>query len=711
MVKSDRSSALDCLAERMGIEGKYRNAHGHVVHTNAETKRRLLSAMGLAAADEEQARSTLDLLDRSEWLRPLAPVQVLQADCRPAMVDLVLPDDTEQLVWRLVLENGTERSGQVGFDRLHLLGERQLDGRALQRRRLNLGVDLPCGYHRLSLEPGRSTMTVVITPGHCWLPSALVDGDRMWGIAVQLYLLRSTANWGIGDFGDLQMLVRLASSQGADVIGLNPLHGMFSDDPEHASPYSPASRLLLNILNIDVTAVPELNTSAETRRLIESETFQKELQTCRSQHLVDYLGVMRLKLKALEPMFEACRAAPDRARWQAFEEFRQLHGEVLQRNCLFLALHEHFAMNRPGHADWHEWPKEYRDPLSPAVAQFADDSWSRLEFLVWLQWIADEQLGKAAATARKHGMAVGLYRDLAVGADRTGAETWADAAAVVSGAQVGCPPDIYNPAGQNWGLPPFNPSALREEGYYSFIELVRANMRHAGGLRIDHVMALQHLYWVPEGQPATAGAYVRYPMEDLIGILAIESHRHRCLIVGEDLGTVPEGFRERLAEANILSYRVLFFEQDAETGSFREPSAYPALALAVVGSHDLPTLRGWWEGRDIDLKERLGLFPEAEEATRQREMRRRDQDQLVAALRREGLLAEEGAPNIPVLSRAAHAYLARTPSILAMVQIDDLTDETDPVNVPTTSDEHPNWRRCQSMTLENLAERPGSGSL
>jgi (1->4)-alpha-D-glucan 1-alpha-D-glucosylmutase len=183
--------------------------------------------MGLAAADEEQARSTLDLLDRSEWLRPLAPVQVLQADCRPAMVDLVLPDDTEQLVWRLVLENGTERSGQVGFDRLHLLGERQLDGRALQRRRLNLGVDLPCGYHRLSLEPGRSTMTVVITPGHCWLPSALVDGDRMWGIAVQLYLLRSTANWGIGDFGDLQMLVRLASSQGADVIGLNPLHGMF----------------------------------------------------------------------------------------------------------------------------------------------------------------------------------------------------------------------------------------------------------------------------------------------------------------------------------------------------------------------------------------------------------------------------------------------------------------------------------------------------
>ena len=376
--------------------------------------------MGVAAADEEQARSALDALDRAEWLRPVAPVQVLQADCRPAIVDLVLPDDTGQLVWRLVLENGNERSGQVSFDNLHMVGECQLDGCVLQRRRLNLGVDLPCGYHRLFVEPGRATMTVVITPGHCWLPSTLVDGDRMWGIAVQLYLLRSAANWGIGDFGDLQMLVRLASAQGADVIGLNPLHGMFSDDPEHASPYSPASRLLLNILNIDVTTVPELNSSAETCRLIESEAFQKDLQACRTQHLVDYLGVMRLKLKALEPLFEACRMAPARARWQAFEEFRHLHGEVLQRNCLFLALHEHFAMNGLAHTDWHEWPKEYRDPVSPAVARFADESRRRLDFLVWLQWIADEQLGKAAATARKHDMAVGLYRDLAVGADRTG---------------------------------------------------------------------------------------------------------------------------------------------------------------------------------------------------------------------------------------------------------------------------------------------------
>jgi 4-alpha-glucanotransferase len=397
-------------------------------------------------------------------------------------------------------------------------------------------------------------------------------------------------------------------------------------------------------------------------------------------------------------------AAP--AHWRAFEAFRREGGEMLQRNCLFLALREHFANQEAPRADWHSWPEEYRDPASHAVAHFAAQNRHRLDFHAWLQWVADEQLGAAATAAKRRGMAVGLYRDLAVGADRSGAETWADNAAVVSAAQVGAPPDIHNPAGQNWGLPPFHPRALLEEGYRSFIELVRANMRHAGGLRIDHVMGLQRLYWVPQGEKPSAGAYVRYPTEDLIGILALESHRHECMVVGEDLGTVPEGFRERMAEANILSYRVLYFEQEPQTGAFLPPSAYPAGALAIVGSHDLPTLRGWWEARDLDLKEELGLFPEPGEASRQRLMRERDRMQLLESLRSEGLLPIDGEPDIPTLARAVHAFLARTPSVLAMAQIDDLTDEADPVNVPATSDEHPNWRRRLSMTLDQLAVRP-----
>ena len=700
-LREPASSGLDELSERLGIEPQFRSAKGEIVKTNSETKRSLLAAMGVEAADERQARTALEHLDHAEWLRPFPAVQVARADAGPPVVGLVLPAGTREITWRLRLEDGSELAGSMAFGDLELIATRRVDGALLERRRLLLEGELPWGYHHLAIEPGDASILLVITPGRCWLPPALAEGQRLWGIAAQLYLLRSGTDWGIGDFGDLRKLVELAADHGADVIGLNPLHAMFPDSPEQASPYSPASRLLLKILNIDVTAVPELLHCPEMRNLIASEAFGNNVQACRAKHLVDYAEVTAMKLSVLEKLFDATDPAPRRA----FEGFRGERGEVLERSCLFLALREHFAREDPSHADWHVWPEEYRDPTSPAVARFAEENRHRLDFLAWLQWVADEQLGAAAATARDRGMAVGLYRDLAVGADRAGAETWADATAVVSGAQVGAPPDIYNPAGQNWELPPFHPRALREEGYRSFIQLVRANMRHAGGLRIDHAMGLQHLYWVPQGQKPSAGAYVRYPIEDLIGILALESHRHQCLVVGEDLGTVPEGFRERMAEANILSYRVLFFEQEPETGTFLPPNAYSELALATVGSHDLPTLRGWWEGRDIDLKERLGLFPEVGEASRQRQARERDRMQLLKALRREKLLPGGGEPDIPALARAIHAFLARTSSVLAMAQIDDLTDEADPVNVPATSDEHPNWRRRLSMTLEELAAR------
>ena len=699
-------AALDELARRMGIEPEYRNARDEPVRAAPETKRRLLAAMGVEAADEAQALEALGELDRTDWLDPLAPVAVARSDGGPPSVDLVLPPGTAAVAWRLILEDGSERRGRAAFERLPLLATRTVDGRRLERRRLRLEDDVPLGYHRLTVEDGAASMTLVVTPGRCWLPPALAAGRRLWGIAAQLYLLRSATDWGIGDFHDLRRLVDLAADHGADVIGLNPLHAMFPDDPEHASPYSPASRLLLNILNIDVTAVPELRHCPEVRELIVSAAFRRRVDSCRAKHLVDYAAVTAIKLSVLEKLFHSCRAADDSARWRAFEAFRRERGEVLERNCLFLALRDHFAHERPSHADWHSWPEAYRDPRSPAVARFANENRDQLDFLAWLQWVADEQLGAAAKAAKERGMAVGIYRDLAVGADRAGAETWADAAAVVSDAQVGAPPDIHNPAGQDWGLPPFHPRALRAERYQAFIELVRANMRHAGGLRIDHVMGLQHLYWVPQGQKPSAGTYVRYPIEDLVGILALESHRHQCLVVGEDLGTVPVGFRERMAEANILSYRVLYFEQEPKTSAFLPPSAYPTPAVAVIGSHDLPTLRGWWEGRDLDLKERLGLFPQPGEAARQRQARERDQLQLLRALRREGLLpADGGEPDIPTLARAAHAFLARTPSLLAMAQIDDLTDEADPVNVPATSDEHPNWRRRLSLTLEELAAR------
>jgi 4-alpha-glucanotransferase len=533
------------------------------------------------------------------------------------------------------------------------------------------------------------------------LPERLQHGQRIWGISAQLYTLRSASDWGIGDYGDLRSLVEIMAARGAGVIGLNPLHALFPDNPEHASPYSPASRLLLNILNIDVMALPELPDSAPARALLASAEFRRRVAAARASALVDYTAVTALKTEMLELLFESFRTGGSSARRAAFAAFRSELGQVLERSCLFLALREHFSRQAPELADWRRWPEGFRDPASPEVQRFAQEHAHRVDFHVWLQWVADSQLAASAEVAARHGMPVGLYRDLAVGADSAGAETWADQKAVLSGVQVGAPRDIFNPAGQDWGLPPFHPRALREEGYRSFIELVRANMRHAGGLRIDHVMGLLHLFCIPAGKKPVDGAYLAYPIDDLVGILALESQRNRCLVVGEDLGTVPKGFRERMAAANILSYRILFFEQEESTGAFLPPDAYPPLAMAVLGSHDLPTLRGWWEGRDIDLKQSYGLLPTEEEIRWQRDLRDRDRLRLLEALRGAKLLAE-GEEDIAAISRAAHGFLARSSSLLAVAQLDDMLDEGDQVNVPSTSWEHPNWRRKLSVPLEAL---------
>jgi 4-alpha-glucanotransferase len=699
------TSALDRLAERMGVVPEFRDARGPMVRTTRETKRDLLLTMGQSANDEAQAAAALEALDRADWLAALPPVQVVRADAGPPTVDLVLPAGTGTVHWHLTLEDGTSHDGNAVFSELEWLGRKHLDGRTLERRRFTLAEwPLPWGYHRLTISPGGGAMTLVVTPGHCWLPEVLTDGGRLWGIAAQLYLLRSATNWGIGDFSDLRRLVGLAADHGAAVVGLNPVHAMFTDNPGYASPYSPASRLLLNVLYIDVMAIPELRDSPDALKLIASPGFQRRLRACRTARLVNYQSVTELKLSVLETLFDACRPVPGSARGRQLAAFRREGGTALEQNCLFLALREHFARNRPARADWHGWPVAWRRPDSLAVARFKTDNRDRLDFLIWTQWIADTQLCAVKAAAAKRGMAIGLYRDLAIGADRSGAETWANPGAVVSGASIGAPPDILNTSGQDWGLPPFHPRALRQEGYRSFIELLRANMRHAGGLRIDHVMGLRRLWWVPNGKSAAEGGFIRYPVEDLIGILALESHRHRCIVVGEDLGTVPKGFRDRMAEANILSYRVLFFEQDAATGAFLAPRDYPRRSIAVAGNHDLPTLLGWWRGRDLELKRQLGLFANPEDDETQCRLRDRDRAELLAALRRERLLPPNEAPDAEALVRAIHEYLARGPAMLAMAQIDDLTLEVDQVNVPATSTEHPNWRRRLSMTMEQLAE-------
>jgi len=503
-----------------------------------------------------------------------------------------------------------------------------------------------------ALGPARRAAKVKLEQGRCYQPELLEGGARVWGFMVQLYGVRSQRNWGVGDFGDLRELIELAAARGAAVLGVNPLHAT------QGSPYSPSSRLALNFLYLDVEALPEFAQSGQARRLVRSAAFQRRLKKLRDAELVDYAGVTKAKLEVLEILYRGEKSRPS-----AF--------------AIFEALREKFG------GGWESWPAKYRNPRSKAVAAFAKKFSRRVGFFDWLQKSARAQLDAVQRRAHELGMPIGLYVDLALGADRGGAEVWCDQASYSLGATAGAPPDEFNPRGQDWGLPPYSPRALRASGYRAFVGLLRANMPEGGALRMDHVMALSRLYWIPSGGAPERGGYVGYPFEDLLAVLARESRARRCLVVGEDLGTVPDELRTALNNAGVLSYRPLFFEKTAD-GEIAPPAAFPREALVCVSTHDLPTWRGFWAAHDLKLRQKLGMSVEP-----QREMAERKRD--IERLKKQGLDAS---------ARSAHAFIARTPSKIALVQPEDVFELLEQANLPGTVDEHPNWRRKLPLALE-----------
>jgi 4-alpha-glucanotransferase len=694
-------SSLDTLSQNYGIQAAALNARGEEVVTTPAAKMAMLAAMGVDARDEDLALTALSALEHEEWNNPLPPVLVTYADTAPICVPIVMPTDTEVVHWLVTCEDGLQRCGKAKFEELELIQERTTSAQSMQRRLLIISERLALGYHKMRLAAEPMEMSLIVTPRKCWLPEGVNRGDRFWGISAQLYLLRSEHNWGIGDLTDLRHLIETAKESGADIVGVNPLHAMFPDSSEQASPYSPSDRNLLNILNIDVEAIPEFAESVEAKRLTSSTEFSGAIENARQSDHVTYSEVAARKIEALKLVFEAFCRNKSVKRCNEFSAFIDERASLLDRACTFQALRAHFADRNPHLADSKNWPDEFRNFRSPAVARWAGENRSLVEFQLWMQWIADQQL-KAASEAAST-MAIGLYRDLAVGSDPAGAEMWCHSDALLPNVHIGAPADIWNPAGQDWGLPPFHPKRLRHEAYRPFIELLQSNMRYSGALRIDHAMALKRLYWIPASGKASDGAFIEYPMDDLIGILALESHRNRCLVIGEDLGTVPAGFRERMQEANVLSYKVLFFERNEQ--GFARPEDYPYLSLSVASSHDLPTLSGWWLESDLNAKATLNLFPSPtleQEARQQRTVDRRD---LISRLRSQNLIScAEVDPQ--TFSSAAHGFLGRTGSMITLIQLDDLTGEIEQVNMPATTDAtNPNWRRKQSISLEDLNER------
>jgi 4-alpha-glucanotransferase len=713
-----KETSLEPLRQRLaalrGVGEAYYDYRGELRRFTADTRDALLAAMGCNHLDAAGLEREIDALYAERW-RALVPAVAV---VRPGHmgVALALPSELldRDLAFSIHLEDGTVLEDTVHAASLAEGERHEIEGRAKSRRLLVLPESLPSGYHTLriaidGLAPAECLL--IVAPQRCFEPEQLSSGARAWGLAVQLYTIRSGRNWGIGDFADLRELVEHAARQGADFVGLNPLHALFAANPAHVSPYSPSSRQFLNVLYIAVPELPEYAESPELRHEVESAGFRQRLAQLREAPLVDYAGVSRLKLPVLERLFAHFRArhlTADTDRARAFRTFRRARGEPLRRFALHEAIDGRLRAANPDTWGWPAWPAELRDPALAAVAAFEATHGDEVEFHAWLQWIAEQQLAGVQAYARELGMGIGLYGDYAVGVNVAGAETWSNPQVYRMSAGVGAPPDPLALKGQDWGIPPQDPHALIAAQYRPFRELIEANMRHFGALRLDHVMSLFRQWWVPAGADATDGGYVHYPLEDLMSVLALESQRNRCLVIGEDLGTVPDEVRRAMGEFAVYHYMVLLFEKEPD-GRFRAPERYARRAIAAATTHDLPTLRGYWEGRDLVLQDRLQLFPNEEVRRQVHEERALDRSSLLAALAAAGLapsrVTTPDAGFDDELAGAVQLYLARSASALAVLQLEDLLGMSDPVNVPGTLAEYPNWQRKLSATLDDLFNR------
>lgn len=521
----------------------------------------------------------------------------------------------------------------------------------------HLPPDLPPGYHQLRLNRAERPTRLIVSPGRCWLPDHL----KTWGWSVQLYAARSRESWGIGDFGDLERIAKWSAGElGAGLLMLNPLSAASPVLPQQASPYYPSSRRFFNPLWLKIGWVP----GANTERIPQIEGLTRAGRELNSARLIERDKVFALKMRALEILWRQFPGSED------FIRFCREHADDLDRFATFCALAEHFQ------SGWHQWPEEYRDPANSAVEHFAQDHRRRIDFHKWLQWLLDRQLERCSNE-------IPLMQDLPIGVDPDGADAWAWQDVLAADISVGAPPDEFNTQGQNWGLPPFIPHKLRAAGYEPFIQTVRATFRHGGGLRIDHAMGLFRLFWIPADAPALEGAYVRYDADEMLAILALESERARAYVVGEDLGTVEDEVRQKLAEHAVMSYRLLWLEKDS-------PRTFPRDSLAAVTTHDLPTIAGLWSGSDLKRQHDLHLKPNEKSTA---EIRRR----LISMAG----LSSSAAPDEAIAG--AYRVLAGAPSRLLTATLEDAAAVEERPNIPATqTDQNPNWSLASPQPIEDL---------
>ncbi len=717
------------LAERAGIAADYHDIAGNLHLTSDDTRRAILTAMGFAVDSAAALTQALQKWEDTPWQRPCDPVRILSDGETGAPLSCYLTldegqDESVEMEWQIHDEaNTVVQEGQAGPG-LSAAEVRFLKDQRHVRIEIPAPQGLSLGYYNLTVQAkglvGGSvgSMRVIVAPRQCYAPPSLEAHQRLWGLALQLYSLSSNRNWGCGDFTDLGRIVEWAGKElGAGVIGLNPLHALRNTAPYHISPYAPYNRLYLNELYIDLERLPEFYSSEKAQQLFHAPEFQAKLQALRVSRKVDYDAIATVKRAMLDLTYrtflseaysgEEPNLQPKTARAWLFERFIQAEGSPLEVYATFQTLEEERWLIQSKSTTWHDWPKQFQTTGQP-VREYAKRHSKRVRFFQYVQWVASGQLNEIRRAAERLAMPIGLYHDVALGADRNGAEAWIYQSVLALGADCGAPPDTFAPEGQNWGLPPINPHALRASGYELMIQLLRNNFRSGGAIRLDHVMAFFRLFWIPRGRPASEGTYVRYPFEDLLAIVALESTRSKTLVIGEDLGTVPDWIREQLAQARVLSYRVFYFERGAD-GAMKPPGDYPARSLAVATTHDLPTLAGFWSGEDLHVRSGLGAFPDDAARHRAWEERHRDKAHILSALQRENLLppgVTEDLATVPAMTtelcQAIHLYLARTTSCVVLANLEDGLGELSQTNLPGTIDSHPNWTRKHAVRVDEM---------
>lgn len=668
--------ALEQAAEQAGIAVDYQNMQGETQPISSDTLERLLAALS----------KTSHAADASA---PLPPVAVFHSD----KIQKLPVTGAGKYDWKIQCEGGESLTGHVS-------------GGAS----INLKGRLAEGYHSLTLTQRESQWhcQIIIAPPRCYQPPVLTKGKRLWGVCVQLYSLRSETNWGIGDYGDLRTMMLEIAQRGGDFVGVNPLHSLYAARPDFASPYSPSSRLWLNPVYIDVEAVADFSQSSSAQRWWRRKSTRQALEEARKCEWVDYPAVTRLKIHGLKLAWQHFSARDEAdSRVKDFTDFTERCGENLYWQAVYDALYQVRIESNPDTEGWTDWPQQFQDIHSPGVATFCRKHKDEIRFWQWLQWLGYQQLHHCWTAGAEASMAIGLYRDLAVGVSSGGADTWRDRELFCLDASVGAPPDALGPQGQNWSLPPMDPQIMRERAYEPFIQLLRANMASCGALRIDHVMSLLRLWWIPRGEEAGSGAYVHYPVDDLLAILALESQRHRCMVIGEDLGTVPDEIVGKLHHAGVYSYKVLYFERKSN-GGFRAPVSWQSQAIAVTSTHDLPTLRGYWQGGDLALGQELGIYPDKQALDMLYRERAQSRQALLDNLHRYGCVADRVGRNAskmamtPALSRGMQRYVALSASRLMGLQPEDWLGMATPVNVPGTSNQYPNWRRKLTTSIKTM---------